>query len=58
MNSLKIRRKNLGTMKNMHKSVTQILRNHKYIFVLEDDLEVVSIAKGSITIMLSKLNNQ
>ncbi len=56
LNSLKIRRKNLGTMKNMHKSVTEILRNHKYIFVLEDDLEVVPTAKGSITIMLSKLN--
>ena len=55
LNSLKIRRKNLGTMINVYKSITEILRKHDFIFVLEDDLEILPSAKDSIIIMLKKL---
>ena len=55
LNSVKIRRKNLGTMENVYKSVTEILENHEYIFVLEDDLEITPFANGSIYSLLNKL---
>jgi hypothetical protein len=48
LSKLTIRPKNLGTMKNVFMSVTEVLKRHEFIFVLEDDLEVLPIAEGAI----------
>ncbi len=48
LDKLTIRPQNLGTMRNVHRSVSEVLEHHDYVFVLEDDLEVLRIANGSI----------
>ena len=53
---LTVRDRNLGTMLNVVYSVSEVLQKHEYIFVLEDDLEVLEVAGGSLSVMLNKLS--
>ena len=51
-----VRDRNLGTMLNAFHSVSEVLKKHEYIFVLEDDLEVLEVAGGSLSVMLNKIS--
>ena len=53
---LTVRDRNLGTMLNVFHSVSEVLKKHEYIFVLEDDLEVLEVAGGSLSVMLNKIS--
>jgi hypothetical protein len=53
---LVIRPENLGTKTNVYKSVSEVLSIHEYVFVLEDDLKILEIAKGSTQILINKLS--
>ncbi len=48
LTDLTIRRANLGTMQNVYRSVTEVLERHEFVFVLEDDLEILPMAKGAL----------
>ena len=58
INELILRKKNLGTKNNVYQSVSHVLKKHEYIFVLEDDLEILPIAKGTVEALIKLMNNK
>jgi hypothetical protein len=58
LSNLIIRPHNLGTMQNVFTSVTEVLDHHEFVFVLEDDLIVLPLAKGIIQLMVPHLGGK
>tara|TARA_R110001606_G_scaffold234160_5_gene381820 strand:- start:479 stop:1363 length:885 start_codon:yes stop_codon:yes gene_type:complete len=58
LTSLTIRNCNLGTMNNVYTSVSEILSLHEFVFVLEDDLEILQIADCAVELLLPYLNER
>lgn len=56
INHLVIRSENLGTKTNVFRSVSEVLSYHEFVFVLEDDLEVLKVANGALQILMGKLS--
>lgn len=55
IDKLILRSSNLGTMRNVCHSVSEVLENHEFAFVLEDDLEVLPVADGALVLMCRHL---
>lgn len=58
LQSVLVREKNLGTKRNVFESVTMVLASHEYVFVVEDDLVVMSTGPAPLQEWFAQLGGE